>query len=162
MDKCHYCDKYTSEKQKYYEHTMYEILNTSLIPGANYTYREKKISIPRCSSCYSKHSNKSIYVDLSIFLLSMIGMYIFFEHMIGFTFILLIPSILVSMVSTYILSSAFDLFFTDKYFKVKAETDIEEYIEIRTLLNLGWKMNKKSSLNITEKDISKTSPYRGK
>ena len=160
MDKCHYCNNNTSEKKKYYEHTMYEVLNTSLIPGASYTYRKKIISIPRCSDCCSKHNNIFTYVALPIFILSMIGMYVFFEHMIGFTLILLIPSLIVSVGFTSFLLVVFDLFYSDKYLSVKAETDIEDYIEIKTLLNLGWKMKKKSSLNVTENDISKTSTYK--
>lgn len=164
MDKCHYCENYTSDEKSYYEHTMYEILNTSLIQGMSYRYREKKIKIPRCTTCYNKHNNQSLYITLPLWIISALGILYFFTYKINdgeFSFVSLIPAILLGGIPGVIVNFILDsLKITHKLFGVKPENDIKENLEVKRLMELGWKLNKPSNTEVTKDDISKTSPYK--
>lgn len=142
METCHYCGSYTGDKKIYYKHTLYKKTST-IIPGASYNYTKTEVLVPRCQSCYDKHSKKFLYVELPIFIISFTGiLYFFYNLNHGFKILLLVPSTILSLIITYILGKIFDGLFTELIFKVKVEDDIRKNKNIREYLRKGWKMNK--------------------
>ena len=166
MDKCHYCGSYTTNnKENYYEHTMYGVVKSHLITGMGFSYLEKKVLIPRCVPCKKIHVKYNylliVFVLIPLFVLAMLGSYLFFTNFIEWSNMLLIPSLLISYlvsVGGYMLGKEI---IGEYYSKIPMEDNIANHVEVINLIKKGWKLEKPArNKDITNKDLIDESPYK--
>ena len=163
LKECHYCGSYTKNENSYYDHEMYEITNTTLIQGFGYSYRKSKIRIPRCKSCDSKHYNTDLLVGLIPFIileLIFIKLFHIWWDLENFEWLTLLPSSIFSLILAWAISKIFGAYICKKIYNIKNEDEIEDYPEVKGLLDLGWKLEKPATSDVFEEDISKTSPHK--
>jgi hypothetical protein len=161
MDKCHYCGSFTTNKNNnYYTKTLYGVTKSHLIRGMGYSYIEKKVTIYRCENCYDKHGKHFLLTDLPTIIISYAIFFWVFNYKYGSgninvmsVLLPLIPMMLVWWIVTPILR-----YFLSLVSKTgKFENDIEDFEEVKKLLELGWLMNKPpKGADITDKDLIKT------
>jgi len=165
-EKCHYCGAETTDKKNYYEHTMYGVIKGSFVPGAVYTYSEKKVIIPRCEDCEKRHNDLFFVIEVPLFLAGFIYMLWDFTYNVsdsGFRILSLIPSFIAGIASAgiigYIIRALLTIF--KKNNKGKSENNIKSYPAVKELLDLGWKINKPPKGEyITNEDLIDESPYK--
>jgi Na+/proline symporter len=159
MDMCHYCGSYTSNKnEQYHKKTLYGITKSHFIRGMGYSYIEKNVTIFRCESCYNKHGNHTLFIDLPIIILAYTFFFWFFHFKydnyvnIVSVFITFIPTAFVWWILSGIVYPIVAL--SPK--TGKFENDIEDFEEIKKLLEQGWLMSKPpKGTPITDEDIVK-------
>lgn len=160
-EKCHYCKVLTSnEKDNYYEHTLYGVTNSSLVPGAVYSYVEKKVLIPRCEQCEKRHNDLFLFIELPLFLIGFCYMLWDFTYNVsdsGFRFLSLIPSVVAGIACAGIVGQIIRFFLNFRHNEGKSEEDITDFPEIKKLTKLGWRINKPAKGEyLTKEDYIKT------
>jgi hypothetical protein len=84
MKKCYYCGKTAETEEYFYSHTMYQVISiNNFIAG--YKYNSRDILVPRCKSCYRKHTKFNVTFFLPAFIITLsIVFYLFSKYMTKF------------------------------------------------------------------------------
>lgn len=164
MNKCFYCDRVVEDKKYFHEHEMYQIISINkLMPG--YKYNTRNISIPRCKSCYSKHTSFWLTFFLPLFIMTLsVVFYLFYTNpnndkselweWVGIFFICcIISSFIAGLIAKFL-----EFLFFKKIYNIPKEEDIREYGPIKELLLRNWQFHKKDPSVASIEHIAKDSP----
>lgn len=140
--KCHYCGRVAKDKKDYYSHTMYFVGSTF---GIGYKYQSRDVYIPRCKRCKQIHEKFSTRVSIPMYFVFAAGLTLILYYktkiVVGW-----IPAIVVGVLFAIPITKFFDFILSwsimPKLYKIKPVDDIEDFRTIKSLLELGWKMNK--------------------
>ncbi len=147
-NKCHYCNVDAPDRKVYYTHTMYYIVSrTTLTVG--YKYQTRDISVPRCKSCEEKHRkyfNRTFFPMLILFALGFF-LLLFYLGKDWELWLAMVCGIIFSVMASSLLYNLFGGLIFHLIYRIPPEQEIEEYPTVKTLLDLGWKLDKPDPAN---------------
>jgi hypothetical protein len=165
MEKCYYCNKPAESKEHFYTHTMYQVISINkFITGYKFNYRD--ILVPRCESCYKRHTkfNLTFFLPAFIILLCVV-FYLFYTNpknenteLWKWVVIFIISSIISSFIAA-IFSNFMEYLFFERIYKTRKQEDIKEFEPIKKLLLLNWQFHKKDPAVASIEHIAKDSPF---
>ncbi len=165
MENCFYCNKTAKNKKHFYSHTMYQVISINkFIPG--YKYNSKEVSVPRCKSCYKKHTNFFLTFAIPTFIITLaVIIYLFysnpnneFNELSDWLETIFLSSLISVFVAGFI-SKLLEYLFFEKIYRIPKEDDIKKFGPIKELISLNWQFHKKDPSVAEEKHIAKDSPY---
>lgn len=147
-NKCHYCNADAPDRKDYYVHTMYFIVSRTKL-SVGYKYQSRDIYVSRCKSCRTKHEkyfNRTFFPMLFIFAIGFF-MLLFLKGKNWELWLAIVFGIIFSVMASSLLYNLFGGLIFHLIYRIPPEQDIEDYSSVKTLLDLGWKLDKPDPAN---------------
>lgn len=139
MNICYYCKKEeANDKSRWYEHELYYIPSKT---GISYRYTSHKVLVPRCKACDKVHTNSYFQYLIFFVIVFAITLLISLSRIDDVAAAIFISFFLAAVISG-VIKIIYDLVLHDKVYKIPAEEIIDEYPEVKKMLDEGWVLSK--------------------
>ncbi|MDT0675119.1 hypothetical protein [Autumnicola musiva] len=142
LQECFYCGAYTHDEKSFYTHEMVGVVKQNLVEITGYSYRTKKLNIPRCKKCHNKHELKFLYISLPLFVICFIITITLVAEYFGFAWPMIFPILAWASMLTYVLDELFEAVLFKKIYGIVPEGKITAYPPVRELMGRNWHLTK--------------------